>query len=124
MSTKEKLKGLIDIALSVIIAIGIVFVYDAYKASNEKVYVIDVQKIYQLKQATFQLANATENDAENYYNSLEKLILFSNSYVDTVSESKDSLVYPKTHILTTKSTKIIDLTDDLIVKLKLEKLLP
>lgn len=124
MKWQEKLKGLIDISLTIIIAIGVIFIYDEYKRTSEKVYVVDVQKIYQQKQSAFKVSEATEDEAIEHYNSLEKLILFSNAYIDAVSKNKDALVYPKTHILTTKSAKIVDLTDDLIVKLKIEKLLP
>lgn len=124
MKLQEKFEGLVDIALIVIIGIGGIFIYDGYKKSNEKVYIVDVQKIYQQKQSIFKVSEATEKEALEHYNSLEKLILFSNHYINSISKTQDTLVYPKNYILTTKSKKIIDLTDELIKELQKEKLLP
>ena len=124
MNLKNNLKGLIDVLFVAVTISGGIYAYDIYKTSNQKVYVVDAQKIYQLKQATLQASSATEDDVIKHYDSLEKIIIFSNDYINTVSQEKETLVYPKTHILTTKSNKIIDLTDDLINRLKQQKLLP
>lgn len=124
MNLKNNLKGLIDVAFVAVVIGGSIYAYDAYKTSNQKVYVVDAQKIYQLKQATLQVSSATEDDVIKHYDSLEKIIIFSNDYINTVSQEKETLVYPKTQILTTKSNKIVDLTDDLINRLKQQKLLP
>ena len=123
MNLKNNLIGLIDVVFVATISTGICAYYE-YKTSNQKVYVLDAQKIYQLKQATLQASSATEDDVIKHYDSLEKIIVFSNNYINTVSQEKETLVYPKTHILTTKSNKIVDLTDDLINRLKQQKLLP
>ncbi|MFA5426681.1 MAG: hypothetical protein WC279_00560 [Sulfurimonas sp.] len=124
MNLKNNLKGLIDVVFVAVTIGGSIYAYDAYKTSHQKVYVVDAQKIYQLKQAMLQVSSATEDDVIKHYDSLEKIIIFSNDYINTVSQEKETLVYPKTHILTTKSNKIIDLTDDLINRLKQQKLLP
>ncbi len=124
MNLKNNLKGLIDVVFVAVAIGGSIYTYDAYKTSNQRVYVVDAQKIYQLKQATLQVSSATEDDVIKHYDSLEKVIIFSNDYINTVSKEKETLVYPKTHILTTKSNKIVDLTDDLINRLKQQKLLP
>ncbi|MFA5453982.1 MAG: hypothetical protein WC272_01535 [Sulfurimonas sp.] len=124
MNLKNNLKGLIDVVFVAVAIGGGIYAYDAYKTSNQRVYVVDAQKIYQLKQATLQVSSATEDDVIKHYDSLEKIIIFSNDYINTVSQEKETLVYPKTHILTTKSNKIVDLTDDLIIRLKQQKLLP
>ncbi|MDD3834826.1 MAG: hypothetical protein PHS42_05055 [Sulfurimonas sp.] len=124
MNLKNDLKGLIDVVfVAVVIGCGI-YAYDEYKTSSAKVYVVDAQKIYQLKQTMLQVSSATEDDVIKHYDSLEKIIIFSNDYINTVSQEKETLVYPKTHILTTQSNKIVDLTDDLINRLKQQKLLP
>lgn len=124
MNLKNNLKGLIDVVFIAVVIGSSIYAYDEYKTSHQKVYVVDAQKIYQLKQAMLQVSSATEDDVINHYDSLEKMIIFSNDYINTVSQKKDTLVYPKTQILTTKSNKIIDLTDDLINRLKQQKLLP
>ncbi|MFA6137443.1 MAG: hypothetical protein WC667_05080 [Sulfurimonas sp.] len=124
MKLKERLRGLIDVSFVIIVAIGSIYAYDEYKTLNKKVFVVDTQRIYQLKQSGLSVSTATEDDISKHYASLEKLIIFSNNYINTVSNDNRTLVYQKNHILTAKSTQMIDLTDDLMSKLKVEKLLP
>ena len=117
-------KGLVDVVFTITMIVVSVYAYNEYKIFNTKVYIVDVQKIYQLKQATLSVSTASEDDVTKYYDSLEKLIVFSNAYINGISKQKATLVYPKTHVLTTKSNQIIDLTDELIGRLKEKKLLP
>lgn len=124
MNLKNNLKGLIDIAFITISISGSIYAYNEYKNSTEKIYVVDAQKIYQIKQTTLKIASATEDDVAKYYDSLEKMIVFSTNYINSVSEREDTLVYPKASILTTKSKKVVDLTDELINRLKQQNLLP
>ena len=74
MNLKNNLIGLIDVVFVATISTGICAYYE-YKTSNQKVYVLDAQKIYQLKQATLQASSATEDDVIKHYDSLEKIIV-------------------------------------------------
>ncbi len=125
----EKLKrflsgAFIDYALAFVFVTGSIYAYDQYKEHTNKLYIVDAKKIFDLKQSTLDIASATEKDVENYYDSLEKLVKYSDAYINVVSSEKNTIVYAKNAILTTKKEgKIVDLTDDLIVKLKAQNLL-
>jgi hypothetical protein len=119
----KKQKWIVDYALGLIILFGCFYTYDEYKNYNEKVYVIDAAKIYQLKNKELDINTATEKDVMEYYDSLQKLVVFSDEYINKVGRDKDAIIYSKNAILTTKSKKVVDLTDELIVQLKQTRLL-
>lgn len=119
----KKQKWIVDYALGLIIVLGSFYAYDEYKNYTEKVYVIDAAKIYQLKNKELDINTATEKDVMEYYDSLQKLVVFSDEYINKVGRDKDAIIYSKNAILTTKSKKVVDLTDELIVQLKQTRLL-
>ena len=120
-----KLIGVLtDIVLmGVFIAAGL-YAYDQYKLKTQRVYVVDVQKIFQLKQSSFTLSKATESDVMKYYDGLEEMVKYSNAFINQVSKDKKTLVYSKNYVLTADDGRMIDLTDELIGKLRQQKLLP
>lgn len=124
-----KLKSLlsgafIDYALAIVFVLGSIYAYDQYKEHNNKIYIVDAKKVFDIKQETLDVSSANEKDVENYYDSLEKLVKYSNAYINAVSTEKDVIVYAKNAILTTKKDgSIVDLTDDLILKLRSQNLL-
>lgn len=122
---KELLSGaFVDYALAFVFVVGSIYAYDQYKEHTDKLYIVDAKKIFDIKQSTLNVSTATEKDVENYYDSLEKLVKYSDAYINVVSSEKNTIVYAKNAILTTKKEgKIVDLTDDLIVKLKAQNLL-
>ncbi|MDX9743070.1 MAG: hypothetical protein RBT59_04570 [Arcobacteraceae bacterium] len=119
----KKQKWIVDYALGLIILSGIFYAHDEYKNYSEKVYVIDAAKIYQLKNKELDINTATEKDVMEYYDSLQKLVVFSDEYINKEGRDKDAIIYSKNAILTTKSKKVVDLTDELIVQLKQTRLL-
>lgn len=122
---KRLLSGaFVDYVLAIVFVLGSIYAYDQYKEHNNKIYIVDAKKVFDMKQQNLNISNATEKDVENYYDSLEKLVKYSDAYINAVSMEKDVTVYAKNAILTTKKDgKIVDLTDDLIAKLRNQKLL-
>jgi len=118
MEKIKKQKWIVDYALGLIILFGIFYAHDEYKNYSEKLYIIDAAKIYQLKNKELNINTASEKDVMEYYDSLQKLVVFSDKYINKVGKDKDVIVYSKNAILTTKSKKVVDLTDELIVQLK------
>ena len=119
----KKQKWIVDYALGLIIVFGSFYAYDEYKNYTQKVYVIDAAKIYQLKNKELDINTATEKEVMEYYDSLQNLVVFSDKYINQAGKEKSTVIYSKNAILTTKSNKVIDLTDDLIVRLKQMSLL-
>ncbi len=112
------LKTVIDIAIIVIFVIGGLFLYDDYKTKSEKIYVVDVQEIYDMKKKTLNVSNATESQVNLFYDELEKIIKFSSTYIDSVAKTHNTVVYSKNFILSNNNKNVIDYTPMLIDELK------
>ncbi|MFA6685184.1 MAG: hypothetical protein WCS26_07965 [Arcobacteraceae bacterium] len=121
---KTNVKPFIDIGLLVIVIIGSLYAYDEYKVNTQKIYVVDAAKIFELKKQDLNLDTATEDEIMKFYDELENIVQYSTAIIESISLQRDIVVFVKNSILTsTQSDKVVDLTDEVTMKLKEARLI-
>ncbi len=121
---KKNIKTFTDIGLFTIVIIGSLYAYDEYKAHTQKIYVVDAAKIFELKKQDLNIDTATEDEIMKFYDELENMVQYSTAMIEHISLQRDIVIFAKNSILTsTQSNKIVDLTDELIIKLKEARLI-
>lgn len=121
---KKNIKTFIDIGLFIIVIIGSLYAYDEYKSNTQKIYVVDAAKIFELKKQDLNLDTATEDEIMKFYDELEHIVQYSTGMIETLSLQRDIVIFAKNSILTsTQSNKVVDLTDEVTMKLREARLI-
>lgn len=121
---KKNIKPFIDIGLFIIVIIGSLYAYDEYKSNQQKIYVVDAAKIFELKKQDLNLDTATEDEIMKFYDELEHIVQYSTAMIETLSLQRDIVIFAKNSILTsTQSNKVVDLTDEVTIKLREARLI-
>lgn len=120
---KKNLKTFIDIGLFTTIVIASLYAYDEYKSVTEKIYVIDAAKVFELKKQDLNLDTATEDEIMKFYDELEHMVKYSNALIENISTQRDIVIFAKNSVLTSSNSKIVDLTDEIVLKLKETRLI-
>lgn len=117
-------KMIIDLGIMVAVSSVSILTYHQVMKNNQKIYVVDAQKISKLTNAELVKSMKSEKEVMEYYDRLQKMVEFSTNYMNKIAIEKDTNIYAKSIIMNTKTDdNIIDITDDLIITLKQKKLL-
>lgn len=106
---------LINILISLILVFGSLYIYDLYlqkKGDDRVYYVVDVEKLYSVKQEGLKelvSAGASELEIKTYQQSLVTYVKDTEKYLSKLSETNNIVIFNKKAIFS--KVRTVDLTE-------------